>query len=209
MEGDEEPRESDRRAPGAEEAPPDGAGATTRTSGLPSLPAAGTGKNHRILFALLWLAVQATLIVTAGRRSDGAFGFRMFNESSTIKLALYRELERDPGGPRARVPVEGGVWIARASDGTNHRMSWYDRVPTPFWAFDQEMPASYGAAAQLERLQRALDDLATHVSAADDLETRRFVLDVTVRRNGREPVVHQLTSREREAWTPRRADGAP
>lgn len=217
VEGDEEPRDRDRRPPeaaeDAQERDRDGAPAATRSSVLPSLPpASGTGRNHRLLFALLWVAVQATLIVTAGRRSDGAFGFRMFHESSTIKLALYRELrpepDRRPDG--ARVRVDGGVWTARASDGTTHRLSWYDRIPTPFWTFDQEMPASYGAATQLERLQLALDDLAAHLSAEEDLETRRFVLDVTVRRNGREPVVHQLTSREREERTaPHAGDGAP
>jgi hypothetical protein len=89
------------------------------------------------------------------------------------------------------------VWIARGSDGANHRLTWYDRIPTPYWIFDQEMFASYGAATQLARLTAALDDLAGHVPATEDVETRRFILDVTVRRNGREPVVHQLTSRER------------
>jgi hypothetical protein len=156
---------------------------------------------HRLLFAALWVLAQATLILTAGRRVDGAFGFRMFPESSTIKLALYREIDR--GGGRERVHVEGGVWSARAPDGMTHRLTWYDRIPRPYWVFDQEMHASYGAATQLVRLQHALDDLAAHVP--EDDETRRFVLEVTVRRNGREPVLHRLTSRER----PTSASSAP
>lgn len=154
------------------------------------------GANYRILAAILWVVVQAALVITANRRVDGAFGFRMFSESSTIKLALYREIG-GPGGVRSRVRVEDGVWKARGGDGANHRLTWYDRVPTPYWIFDQEMHASYGAATQLARLSAALDDLAGHVPAAEDVETRRFILDVTVRRNGREPVVHELTSRER------------
>jgi hypothetical protein len=152
--------------------------------------------NYRIAAALFWIVLQATLIVTADRRVDGAFGFRMFSESSSIKLALFREVDGSDG-KRVRVHVQEGMWSARASDGKNHRLSWYDRVPMPHWIFDQEMHASYGASTQLSRLQGALDDLASHIAPSDDLETRRFILDVTVRRNGREPVEHELVSRER------------
>jgi hypothetical protein len=156
----------------------------------------GASTNHRLVVALFWIAAQAALVVTAGRRADGAFGFRMFSESSTIKLALHREID-GPDGRRVWARVDEGVWSARASDGTYHRLTWYDRVPAPIWIFDQEMHASYGAAAQLSRLQAALDHLATHTAATDDVETHRFALDVVVRRNGREPTVHRLTSRER------------
>jgi hypothetical protein len=159
----------------------------------PPPPPAGTGStfNYRILFAALWIASQVALVVTADRRIDGAFGFRMFAESSSIKLVLYRELDSGK-----RVHVDGGVWTARSVDGTIHRLTWYDRVPMPYWIFDQDMHASYGAGTQLWRLQGALDDVATHIP--NDAETRRFVLDVTVKKNGHEPVVHQLTSRERD-----------
>jgi hypothetical protein len=137
--------------------------------------------------------LQVALVVTADRRIDGAFGFRMFSESASIKVALYREIDGPSG--RSRVHVDAGVWSAHASDGTVHRLTWYDRVPTPYWLFDREMHASYGAATQLARLQGALDDVASHVP--DDAETRVFSLDVIVRRNGREPVLHRLTSHER------------
>jgi hypothetical protein len=169
----------------------------------PSLPpSAQNGRaNYRLLVGFAWVVLQLTLVMTAGRRSDGAFGFRMFSESSTLKLSLYREVDA-PDGKRTRVHVDGGVWTARAADGTNHRLSWYDRVPIPYWIFDQEMHASYGAAAQLSRLAGALDDLASHVPASDDLETRHFILDVAVRRNGREPVIHQLASHERALPAP-------
>jgi hypothetical protein len=165
-------------------------------SHFPSGGPGGPRANYRIVFAVVWVVTQLILVVTAARRSDGAFGFRMFSESSSIKLTLYREVDA-PDGQRARIHVDGGVWSAPARDGTNRRHTWYDRVPMPFWVFDQEMHASYGAATQLSRLQGALDDVASHLAVKDDLVTRRFVLDVMVRRNGREPVLHQLTSPER------------
>jgi hypothetical protein len=160
----------------------------------------GRGR-HRLVFAAAWLAGQIALIVTADRRPDGAFGFRMFSESSTIKLALYREMGREMGRETgretgdARVHVDDGVWSAVGPDGKTHRVTWYDRVPSPFWPFDRETHASYGAATQLVRLQRALDDVAAHIP--EDAETRRLVLDVTIRRNGREATTVQLVSRER------------
>ncbi|MBX3230260.1 MAG: hypothetical protein KIT84_04000 [Labilithrix sp.] len=162
-------------------------------SARPSL-SLGRGPTHnwRVLFAIAWIGVQLTLIVTAGRRPDGAFGFRMFSESSVMTLVLYREVDGK------RVHVADGVWGAKSIDGRVHRFSWFDRVPRG-WVFDREMPASYGATAQLVRLQAALDDVAAHVP--DDAETTRFLLDVTMRRNGREAVVHHLTSRERIATT--------
>lgn len=166
-----------------------------RPSLTPPLPVhVPRSANYRIAFAFLWLLVQIVLIVTADRRPDGAFGFRMFAESSTVKISLFRELA-DASGHRTRVHVDGGVWNAAGREGMVRRMSWYDRVPSPAWPFDQEIHASYGARAQLVRLQGALDDIATHFP--DDAETRRFVLLVTLRRNGREPVTHELVSPER------------
>lgn len=173
-----------------------------RPSQRPSLPpGTGPGFNYRVVFAALWIVVQGTLILTADRRVDGAFGFRMFSESSTIKLTLYRETE---GG---RVQVEGGVWTAHAANGTVNRLTWYDRVKVPFWVFDQEMHASYGARAQLSRLQEALDDVAAHTP--NDVETKRLLLDVTVKRNGHEPVVQHLVSRERSIVSRADQDGGP
>lgn len=162
------------------------------------MPGRGPAHNWRIAFAIAWLLAQLGLIVTGGRRYDGAFGFRMFPESSVITVALYREVE-SPNGGRERLHVSDGVWGARNVEGRIHRFSWYDRVPAPFWVFDREMNASYGAQTQLTRLQYALEDVASHVN--DDAETLRFELEVTVRRNGREPVLHRLQSRERIATT--------
>jgi hypothetical protein len=187
---EDEEKGPSERVSSADPRSPSSLGAETGPEGRP--PRA----NYRLLFALVWIVAQATLVITAERRIDGAFGFRMFSESSSIKLALAREVD-GPNGKRTRIHVDDGVWSARAGDGTIHRLSWYDRVPMPYWIFDQEMHASYGARTQLSRLAGALDDLASHIPVADDLETHRFILDVTVRRNGRDPIVHQLTSRER------------
>jgi hypothetical protein len=56
--------------------------------------------------------------------------------------------------------------------------------------------ASYGVAAQLFRLQKALDDVAGHLD--DDAETRGVVADVRVWRNGRDSYQTRLESRPRE-----------
>jgi hypothetical protein len=147
-----------------------------------------------------WIGVQAALVITADRRPDGAFGFRMFSESSTIKMVLYREIIGEDG-LRTRVHVEDGVWGARDAGGLERRFAWSDRVRRRELAiFDTEVSAHYGVNAQLARLQAALDDVATH--APDDADTRRFLLDVTVRRNAREPYVIHLASAERMGGGP-------
>ena len=141
------------------------------------------------------VGLQAALIVSADRRPDHAFGFRMFSESSTIKISLFREVV-GKGGERERVHVDDGVWSASDTGGLRRRFAWTDRVRRRELAiFDTELSASYGAQAQLVRLQAALDDVAAH--AADDADTRRLLLEVTVRRNGGEPVTHHLASHER------------
>lgn len=134
-------------------------------------------------------------MLTADRRIDAAFGFRMFVESSSIRMSLYRDVT-GADGTRTRVHVDDGVWSANDAGGLRRRFAWSDRVRRYELAiFDRETSAKYGAAATLARLQAALDDVSTHT--ADDAETRRFLLDVTVRRNGREPYVVHLTSAER------------
>lgn len=147
-------------------------------------------KIGRVLFVLAWIGGQGALIVTANRRPDGAFGFREFSESTTMRIALYREV----AGARTR--VADGAWDARDPSGVVHRFSWYDRVRrAELGAFEQEILAPHGARAELAALQAALDDVASHVP--QDAETRRLLLDVTLRRNGREPQVFHLASAER------------
>lgn len=145
----------------------------------------------RIAFAVAWIGLQGGLILTANRRPDGAFGFRMFSESTTIKVSLYREVAT------GRVHVEDGQWSARDAAGQVQRFSWNDRVMPSLAVFDVEWAASYGEAAQLARWQGALDDVFEHT--ADDAETKRLVLEIVVRKNGREPHTVTLTSAERGA----------
>ena len=148
----------------------------------------------------MWLGAQIALVLTAARRPDGAFGFRMFMDSSTVKMTLYREVI-DGDGHRARVRVEDGVWSAGDAGGLRRSFRWTDRVRRRELAvFDTETSTKYGATAHLARLQSALDDVASHTP--DDADTKRFLLDVTLRLNGREPEVIHLTSAERTAGGP-------
>jgi hypothetical protein len=152
--------------------------------------------NYRIAVAAVWVILQIALVVTADGRPDGAFGFRMFAESASLKIVLQREVKdasaNGNGSPRVqKVHVDGGLWSARGTDGVVRKFGWYDRVPFPVWVFDQEMHASYGSATQLSRLQAALDDVSAHIS--EDDETQRLLLTVTIRKNGHEPVTTQLS----------------
>jgi hypothetical protein len=130
-----------------------------------------------VAFAACWLVGQAALVLSGPERPDGAFAFRMFPEASTLEI----HLERDVGG--VDVPATEGEWAARDREGQLRHFSWRDRVRDPVLsAVDRPVFASYGADAQLQRLQRALDDVADHVPG--DADTRRLRAVVLVRRNG-------------------------
>jgi hypothetical protein len=141
----------------------------------------------RVVFAASWFAAQGALVATAPMRPDHAFGFQMFSESSTMSIHVSR---RTVDGAIVDVP-SSGEWTARGPDRRPRRFSWRDRVKDPLLSnLDTTMQAAYGAAAQLARVQAALDDIATHLP--DDTETRSFVADVTIRKNGRDPIVVHL-----------------
>jgi hypothetical protein len=143
-----------------------------------------------VAFAALWVGVQGTLVVTAGRRADHSFGFRMFPEATTLEIHLEREVSR------RWVPAPGGEWNAGDGQGSSRRFSWHDRVRDPvLGSLDRRVFASYGADAQLARLQKALDDVADHVQ--DDHDTGRLRAQVLVWRNGREPTSVTLVSHRR------------
>jgi hypothetical protein len=145
------------------------------------------GPRARVAFAACWIAGQTTLVLTAPLRPDRAFGFGMFPEASTMEIHLIREV----GGVRLTAPR--GEWRARDRAGQLHGLAWRDRVRDPvLGAVDARVFASYGVDAQLSRLQRALDDVTTHIP--DDAETTRLVADVTVRKNGRDPSTVTLFS---------------
>jgi hypothetical protein len=136
----------------------------------------------RTLFAALYLALQAGLVLSSPLRADGVFSFQMFNESSTIRIHLWRRLST-PEGER-NVPTNG-QWSA-----------WNERVKDPILGtLEREVHASYGVEAQLFRLQNALDDVASHLPG--DTETVALMADVEVRRNGRPPIVRHIESARR------------
>src|SRR5215210_3130150 len=101
----------------------------------------------RLAFAAFWIGLQGGLILTAQSRPDGAFGFRMFSESTTIKVSLYREIVVD--GMLTRVHVEDGKWAARSAAGQLEHFDWSRRVMPNLAVFDTEWAASYGEAAQI------------------------------------------------------------
>jgi hypothetical protein len=128
--------------------------------------------TSRKILAVVYVVVQVALVATASARPDGVFAFRMFNESSTITIDLFRRV-RQSDGNESLVPL-GGQWQA----------SWNDRVRDPILAtLGRPVHAAYGVDAQLYRLQRALDDVAA--SMPQDHETVALVARVGVVRNGR------------------------
>jgi hypothetical protein len=136
--------------------------------------------------------VQAALVLTADARPDAVFGFRMFAEMSTVSVHLSRELAAPGGGLRV-VDVDNGEWPARDKDGQMHHVRWRDRVIEPNLAtFDATMQAAYSASAQVARWRAALDDVAAHLP--EDAETKRLLLDVTIRHNGHEPQTFHFAS---------------
>jgi hypothetical protein len=148
----------------------------------------------RTAFVVLYLTVQASMVLTAPLRPDGVFSFQMFNESSTIAITLGRRVPA-PGGGTMVVSTDGG-WEARDASGAVRRFHWNDRVEDPILrTLGKPVHASYGVAAQLFRLQKALDDVIGHLQG--DAETRGLVADVRVRRNGRDSYDTRLESRER------------
>ncbi len=154
------------------------------------------GLRARVAFAASYLSLQVALIVASARRPEHAFGFQMFNESSTVHFSLLREVEAPSGHGTLIVHAYDGEWTARTKSGALRRFSWKDRVKVAALStFDVTLEAGYGAAAQLARMQAALDDAAEHTP--NDAETLRFLADVTVRRNGREPTVVRIASATR------------
>ena len=139
-------------------------------------------RTARAAFIGTYLALQLGLIFTADLRPDRVFGFRMFNESSSLKFELYRKVRRR--GAEGLVKVEEGAWQALTAHGEKGTFSWNERVR--YGALTQPgefVHAAYGLDAQLFRLQRALEDVARHID--DDRETVALVAQVETIKNGR------------------------
>jgi len=152
------------------------------------------GMRGRPWFAGAYLGLQAALVLSAGHRPDGVFSFQMFNESSRIAITLQRRVVAPGGG--TTVVLSDGTWDASDESGAVHRYRWTDRIRDPILStLGRPVHASYGVAAQLFRLQRALDDVAEHLDG--DVETKSLVADVRVWQNGRDGYETRLESRAR------------
>ena len=146
----------------------------------------------RVALSVVWVVGQAVLVATGGQRPDAAFAFRMFSESSTIAVSLSREVNG------VIVPIEDGTWLARDARGVLHRFRWDDRVKDGhLYPWKRPIHASYGAAAQLDRLAHALDDVSSHID--DDAETTQLIAEVVVRKNGGPPELQRLEGPRRGA----------
>ena len=122
------------------------------------------------------------------------------SDSTPISIHLTREV--NVGGVTSTVPVVAEEWVAHDALGVPHRFAWTDRVVDPVLShLDVTMHAAYGQAAQLERIQAALDDVATHIG--EDDETCVLEATVEVRRNGRDPEQIVLRSAPRRCGVPR------
>jgi len=116
--------------------------------------------SARVVFAASYVALQAALIVTAAGRPERAFAFQMFSESCVVRLVLLREIDAPSGHGTVVVPAPRGEWAATDAEGGRHHLEWRDRVKTPILStFDVFFEASYGAEAELSRMQAALDEL--------------------------------------------------
>jgi hypothetical protein len=153
------------------------------------------GIRGRTWLAAAYLTIQASLVLTAGLRPDGVFSFQMFNESSRIAIALGRRVPAPGGG--TTVVATDGAWEAIDATGTVRHFRWTDRIRDPILStLGRPVHASYGVAAQLFRLQKALDDVAGHLDG--DSETRALVADVRIWQNGREVRETRLESGVRQ-----------
>jgi hypothetical protein len=149
------------------------------------------GMRGRATFAAVYLLVQVALVATVSFRPDKTFAFQMFNESSTVSIALSRRLA-GPDGAAVVVPTNGR-WQARDHAGVRHFFAWNDRIQDPILGtLGRPVAAAYGVDAQLFRLRAALDDVMAHID--EDSETRALIADVSVRKNGRDPFHERLES---------------
>lgn len=140
------------------------------------------GPKARAVFIVAFVSLQLGLIVTADFRPDRVFGFRMFNESSSVKFDLYRKVRRR--GAERVVPIVDGAWEARTASGERRTFHWGDRVRYGALLRTGEfVHATYGLDAQLFRLQLALEDVAAHIE--DDRETVALLARVETLKNGR------------------------
>jgi hypothetical protein len=150
------------------------------------------GPRARLVAAAAYVLVMLAVVVSAEDRPDHAFGFQMFNESSTVNIHLYRRVK----GQRALEAFVDGGFTTRGEDGAPRRIEWHDRVrDRVLGRLDETVHAKYGLAGQLFRLELALHDFASHLG--DDRDTEEIVAVVETRKNGKHPAVVRLKARRR------------
>jgi hypothetical protein len=138
---------------------------------------------------ILFLALQLGAIAWGQLAPDHVLGFQMFNETSTMSVQLFREVERKRR--RVLVPVPDGAWSARDEAGKVHEYAWQDRIKYwPLSSLNAKVRAKYGLSAQLFRLQGALHDVVRHIPG--DAQTLALVAVVETTRNGRPPQTVKL-----------------
>ncbi len=170
----------------------------TASVATPSTPATAPrspldlGARARVVFAAVYVAVMLVVVVSAQYQPDHAFGFQMFNESSTVNIHLYRRVR----GKRTLEPFVDGGFTTHRRSGESRRIEWRDRVrDRVLGRLDETVHAKYGLAGQLHRLELALQDFARHLG--DDRDTQEIVAVVETRKNGRNPAVVRLKARRR------------
>jgi hypothetical protein len=140
------------------------------------------GPQARRIFAAVYVTALAAVIIAAQRNPDHVFGFQMFNESSRMRIELFRRVRGAPSDEL--VKVVDGSWQARDRRGKLRSFSYHDRIrDRTLGRLDQSIHAPYGLDAQLFRLKLALEDVLSHTR--DDKETQALVAVVDTVKNGR------------------------
>jgi hypothetical protein len=162
-------------------------------------PPLNASQVRRIFFLIAFFSLQITICAFADspvRRgdlrsySDGAFAFRMFPEWTTVSIHLKRSVGQHD--PFTVTDVANGTWVSHTKSGELRTFAWRDRVRQPeLSTFDVTFAAPYGANAEVMRLHEALLDVCNHLK--EDVDTNRLSLAITVRKNGHEPYVENLS----------------
>jgi len=149
------------------------------------------GPRGRVAFAVLYVGVMLSVVVSAQFRPDRVFGFQMFNESSTVNIHLFRRVRAS----KRLLPLANGEFSDGSPDAPK-LLRWTDRVHDPTLGnLDVPTHAKYGLEGQLFRLQLALDDFMTQLPP--DAQTLELVAVVDTVKNGRAPSVVRLHSGRR------------
>lgn len=142
----------------------------------------------------MYVVALAIVVAAAQQNPDHVFGFQMFNESSRLRIELFRRVRGAPSGEL--VKVENGSWQARDRRGKLRSFSYHDRIrDRTLSRLEQSVHASYGLEGQLFRLELALEDVLAHTR--DDRDTKALVAVVETVKNGRPGPTVRVTAARR------------